>query len=472
MRKVVIVGGGIAGLACAYYAKSLLQRYRVDAEIMLVEKENRLGGTIHTIREKGCIIEGGPDCFLSEKPWALMLARELGVAHRISGTNEANKGTYILSKGKLHPLPEGVMLMVPTRIIPLLTSSLLSWRGKLRMGLDVFIPKFQKEKDESLAEFVTRRLGKEALEKIAEPLVAGVHAGVPETMSLKSAFPRFKQLEDEYGSLIRGMLSKMRELKGLQKKSSSNDVTMFVTFQDGLGEFVEHIKTNLDEKEILTGKRVASLLPEQSKGWRVSYDDGSEMFADVVILTTPAFAASEIVGEVDKQLAEELRAIPYISTGTVSMLFDESRVPPLKGFGFVVPRNEKRKIMAGTWSSRKFFNRAPEGKALLRCFIGGAYHPELLEEDNQSLVKICLEELRSIVGLKEEPESAWVFKWQRSMPQTIIGHQERMRIIEERLSHLKGIFLGGGAYYGLGIPDCIKQGKLAAEKAIEYLKSI
>lgn len=470
MKKIIIIGGGISGLASAYYAKSLIQRENLSAKVVLIEKESRLGGTICTLRDKDCIIEGGPDCFLSEKPWALLLARELGVTHRISGTNEANKGTYILSKGKLHPLPDGVMLMVPTRILPLLTSSLLSWRGKVRMGLDLFIPKLKEEKDESLAEFVERRLGKEALEKIAEPLVAGVHAGVPETMSLASAFPRFKGLEEEYGSLIRGMLARMKKLKGTQKKTV-DEYTMFVTFQDGLGEFVEHIKAELDDNEIITGRKAISL-SSSGEEWTVNFENGEKISANAVIIASPAFIAGDILREVDNQLSEELQAIPYVSTGTASMLFDESRVPPLKGFGFVVPRSEGRKIMAGTWSSRKFFNRAPTGKVLLRCFFGGAYHPELLDKDENSIVDMCLEELRSIVGLKSNPESAWVFKWHRSMPQTVIGHQQRMKRIEERLSRLKGIFLAGGAYYGLGIPDCINQGKNSAEKAIKYLKSI
>lgn len=468
MKRVAIIGGGISGLAAAYYLKRYAAAKGLPIEVCVIERERRLGGAIRTEYKDGFTVEAGPDCFLSEKPWAITMARDLKVSKCIEGTNEANKGAYIFSKGKLYQLPEGVMLMVPTRIMPMITTGLLSWPGKIRMGLDLFIRPRKDDVEESLAEFVKRRLGQEACEKIAEPLVAGVHAGVPETMSLRASFPRFKQLEDEYGSLIKGMIVRMRESQKMQHGGKSL-WTMFVTFHEGLGEFIKYIRSTFQDNEVLAGYGVRSIVKKTAGGWIIERVDAPAIEADSIICATPAYVTADLLAEIAHELAEELREIPYTSTATVSLAFDESTIPKLKGFGFVVPRSQKRKIMAATWTSRKFFNRAPEGKALLRCFIGGAHQPDMVNQDDNTLINSSLDELRSIVGLNATPLNAWVFRWPFSMPQTIIGHEARMRRIEERIANLPGIEICGGAYYGLGIPNCVQQGQLAAKRLIDSI---
>lgn len=468
MRRVVIIGGGISGLAAAYYLKRYASEKAIPIEIRVLERERRLGGTIKTVYEDGFTVEGGPDCFLSEKPWALTMAREMGVEWQIVGTNEENKGTYIYSDEKLYRLPEGVMLMVPTRILPMLTTGLLTLHGKIRMGMDLFIKPRKDDVEESLAEFVTRRLGREALEKIAEPLVAGVHAGAPESMSLRATFPRFKQLEDDHGSLIKGMLARMRQT---HKKNSgdNNPLTMFVTFHDGLGEFIGHLRSTFKDEELLIGHSVTTIMKKTAGGWLINIVNAPMMEADAIISAVPAYQTSAFLHNVDTELAEELRQIPYVSTATVSLAFESHILPKLKGFGFVVPRDQNRKIMAATWTSRKFFNRSPEGTTLLRCFFGSAHQPGMFNQDDETFIRTALAELRHIAGLNAEPLKAWVFRWPFSMPQTIIGHEARMQRIRERLALLPGIEICGGAYYGLGIPDCVYQGQLAAERLANWL---
>jgi len=465
-RRVAVVGGGISGLAAGYFIKEKAAAAGIELELRLFEKESRLGGTILTEERDGFVIEGGPDCFLSEKPWARELARRLGIGERIEGTREANKGTFILSGDRLHPLPEGVYLMVPTLMWPLLFSSLLSWPGKLRMGLDLVIPPRRDGKEETLAEFVTRRLGREALEKIAEPLVAGVHAGIPETMSLRASFPRFQKLEDEHGSLIRGMLAAMARRKKAPARNSS--LTMFLTVREGLAGLVDEIARTFAPGEIVAGDPVTGLTGRGE--YQITLASGKTVSADVVVLAAPSYISAELISEMDKELAALLQAIPYVSTATISLAFREQDLPPLSGFGFVVPRTENRRIMAATWTSRKFLHRSPEGFALLRCFIGGANHPELIALDDSAMTKLALEELHDIVHLHAEPLLARAFRWPRSMPQTVVGHEARMARVNERLKLLPGLYLTGGAYHGLGIPDCIHQGELAAEQTAGFLK--
>ena len=466
-RRVAVVGGGISGLAAGYFIKEKAAAAGIEIELRLFEKENRLGGTILTEERDGFVLEGGPDCFLSEKPWALALARRLGMGERIEGTREANKGTFILSGGRLHPLPEGVYLMVPTMIRPLLFSSLLSWPGKLRMGLDLVIPPRRDGQEETLAEFVTRRLGKEALEKIAEPLVAGVHAGVPETMSLRASFPRFQKLEDEHGSLIRGMLAAMAARKQTPAPGSDSSHTMFLTVREGLGGLVAELAKTFAPGEIVAGDPVTGLTGRGE--YQLALASGKTVAADAVVLAAPSYAAAGLIAELDIELAALLQAIPYVSTATISLAFREQDLPRLEGFGFVVPRTEKRRIMAATWTSRKFLHRSPDGSALLRCFIGGANHPELVDLDDSAMYEMALEELHTIIHLHAEPLFARAFRWPRSMPQTVVGHEARMARVSERLKLLPGLYLTGGAYNGLGIPDCVHHGELAAEQVIKNL---
>lgn len=476
MKRVVVIGGGIAGLAAAYSLREHRKPGDKDFEIVLIERKDRLGGNIRTEKDSGFLIEGGPDCFLSEKPWAMELCKRIGLEDELLNTNEANRKTFVLSGGKLHELPEGVILMIPTRIMPLATSSLISIPGKIRMGLEVFIPRKKDKGDETLGSFVRRRLGQEVLDKIAEPLVAGVHAGDPETMSVRASFPKFVQLEEEHGSLIKGMLKRMELMKKTHMApgaSPKKKVTMFLTLKGGLSDFVNTLAGRLEgfaDTHIKKGLSVKSVLSVDG-GYEVAFEGGEpSMRADAVVVAAPAYAASAVLSELDKALSEKLLTIPYVSTATVSIAFKKKDVAhPLNGFGFVVPRTEKRGIMAATWTSVKFSHRAPDDSVLIRCFVGGAKNMELVSLNDEEMIKMVRKELREIMGIEAEPVLARVFRWINSMPQYTVGHEERIASIEEMVSRHPGLYITGSAYHGIGISDSIRNGEVVAKKIIHQL---
>ncbi len=395
MSRVVVIGGGIAGLTTCYHILQEAREAGKNIDVTLIDKGERPGGNIRTEHIQGFLIEGGPDCFLSEKPWALQLCRRLGLDSSILPTSKPRGKTYVFSRGKLHLLPEGVILMVPTKMIPLLTSSLLTLRGKLRMAIEPFIPKKKGNADESLGEFVTRRLGKEALDKIAEPLVAGVHAGDPDTMSIRSSFPKFVELEEQYGSLVKGMVARMASMKkktaageaksvkdaaksATPKGASSGTpstkprMTMFVTLKNGLGELVDKLLAEIKDVELLRETSVSDMT-ETNGGYQVTTDTGRVIDAAVVVVATPAYISAQLVRKIDLELSKKLLTIPYASTATISIGYNKKDIKhPMDGFGFVVPGSEERGIMAASWSSIKWAGRAPDDKILMRCFVGGA----------------------------------------------------------------------------------------------------
>lgn len=472
MKRVVIIGGGIGGLSTAYSLREH-QPKGADIEIVVLEKGGRVGGNIRTEKINGFLIEGGPDCFLSEKPWAMELCKRLGMAEDLLPTNDENRNTFVLSGGKLHVLPEGVILMIPTKILPLATSSLISMAGKVRMGLELFIPRKKDREDESLGDFVKRRLGQEALDKIAEPLVAGVHAGDPDTMSVRSSFPKFVQLEEEHGSLIRGMIKRMASArKAPRPASTGKKVSMFMTLKGGLGTLIENLVAELSKfgnTYIRTNAAVSGIARKNGR-YQVDIEGGEKMDADAVIIAAPAYAASSMVKGLDAALAEKLLTIPYVSTATVSIAFRKSDIKhPLKGFGFVVPKIEKRKIMAATWTSQKFKYRAPDDMVLIRCFVGGSKDAQLVSLNDEEMIRMAREELKDIMGIDAEPALARVYRWINSMPQYTIGHQQRIDWIDERVGRLEGLYLTGSAYYGIGISDSIRTGEIMAKKALHFL---
>lgn len=474
MKRVVIIGGGIAGLAAAY---SLREHSGASFEIRIIERKDRLGGNIRTEREGGFLIEGGPDCFLSEKPWAMELCKRVGLGDELLPTNEQNKKTFVLSRGKLHVLPEGVILMVPTKILPLATSSLISIPGKIRMALELFVPKRTAKGDESLGDFVRRRLGREALEKIAEPLVAGVHAGDPETMSVRASFPKFVQLEEDYGSLIKGMIKRMELLKSAHKPAANpvapkKKITMFITLKNGLGTLIDTLEEKVSaskETSITTGVNVSGV-ERKGDGYEVVLEGGEKIHADAVVIAAPAYAAASLVKGFDGALSEKLLTIPYVSTATVSIAFRKKDIKhSLNGFGFVVPKVEKRKIMAATWTSVKFSYRAPDDSVLIRCFVGGSKDTSLLGANDEEMVKTVRQELKDIMGIDAEPVLSRVFRWMNSMPQYTIGHEDRIAWIDERVAGYPGFYLVGSAYHGIGISDSIRYGEIVAKKVLHHI---
>ncbi len=476
MRRAIIIGGGLSGLSTAYYLQQEVARSRLDIETILIEKENRFGGCIVTDEVGDFIIEGGPDCFLAEKPWAIQLCEELGLGDRLLCTNEENRRVFILSSGKLHQLPEGFMLMVPTSITPFLKSSLISLPGKIRMAMDLFLPRKRTDEEESLAQFVKRRLGNEALEKIAEPLVAGIHAGTPETMSLSSTFPRFIQLEEEYRSLILGMLARGRKASEFNKKRSGPKKTMFMSLVDGMMELTDAIQGRLDEGSLLPDKKVVRInhigkaTTRDHSPYEVHLEDGEILEADSVVLATPTYITAELLQEMAGTLSEVLLLIPYVSTATISLVYRASEIHhPLDGFGFVIPRAERRKIMASTWTSVKFPHRSRPDSALLRAFVGGAHNEDLVDLDDEEMLKVVRGELMDIMGITAQPIITRIYRWDKSMPQYMLGHAERLSHLEEELLHYPGLYLTGCAYRGIGISDCIHEGQLTTEKVLKFL---
>ena len=464
-HNVVIVGGGVTGLTVAH----TLMTSNPSLDIALVELEEKLGGKIVTERVNGFVIEGGPDSFISYKPWAMELCRKLGLENRFTGTNRDQKTTYILRGNRLIELPEGLMLLAPTRLIPFVRSPLFSIMGKLRVGLDLLIPKRRDTEDESLAGFVRRRMGREAVERLAGPLLAGIYAGDPKRMSLKATFPQLAELEQKYGSLIRGMLARRWEMTGISQKSSAP--TMFMTLRSGLGELVEALVKQIGRVHLLTGRRVIELLPRGESGYDLKLDDGKELSAQAVVLTAPAFVTAGLVERLEPELSKQLLDIRYVSTATVSIAFRRSGFPhPLNGFGFVVAGDLSQEVMACTWTSTKFPHRAPHDHVLLRCFLGGEGREEVVGRSDEELIRLVRKNLQSVLGVVQEPALVKIYRWIRANPQYDVGHLDKVKTIEKRVSRYPGLFLAGAAYHGVGIPDCIRSGMQAAEKALNYLK--
>jgi oxygen-dependent protoporphyrinogen oxidase len=508
MKHVIIVGGGITGLSAAYHLQEEAKAAGMPITYTLLESDSRLGGKIKTEYADGFTIDGGPDCFLSRKPWAIQLCRKLGLGDELLGTNDDKRKTFVLNKGKLTPLPDGVLLVIPTRFVPFATSRLITWHGKMRMGMDLFIPPRKDDGDETVANFIRRRLGKEALEKIAEPLMSGIHISDPEYQSLLGSFPRFREMELKHGSLIRAMISQ-RKPKGahgshgssngtnpllhtglrqitrmvgvpMPDKSATNGssqpkpMSMFMTLRKGLGQFVNQLIDSL-EGTLLTDKQAVSLELCSTNGhaprYQVRTSDGETFEGDAVIMATPAYATATLMDGVNPALATDLRKIRYVTTSTVSMGFRLEDVgKPFGGFGFVIPRKENRKITGCTWSSTKFSYRVPDNHLLLRAFIGGPGHEHLAEQEDDALVAMVRNELRDTMGLQATPVLTRVFRWTKANPQYDVGHLDRVSEMHASCESQPGLFITGSAYDGVGVPDCVNHGHKAAKKAVDLLK--
>ncbi|MFQ5580491.1 MAG: protoporphyrinogen oxidase [Nitrospiria bacterium] len=463
IKKVVIVGGGITGLSTAFFLQEKGKETGCTIDITLIEGESRLGGMIHTERVDDFILEGGPDSFITQKPGAVDLCRRLGLMDDLVHTREVEKSVYILSSGKLRPLPEGFNLMVPGRLTPFLFSPLVSPIGKVRMGLDLVIPKKNSPEDESIASFVRRRLGDEALQKFAEPILAGIFAGDVEKLSLYATFPQFASLEKSSRSLILGMWT--RRMAAAKKGGTKPELTLFVTLREGLSSLVSSIRKKLDEVKFVSDTRVSGIDPQNS-GYAV-FTENEKHLADAVAVTTKTDTAARWIEGWDPSLSALLKEIEYVSTATVSLGFRREDVHhSLNGFGFVVPRREGKKIIASTWSSTKFPGRAPEGHVLVRAFLGGAHHEDLVGRDEDELIGLVRKELQPILGIQAEPVVAKTFRWIKSRPQYNLGHLDRIAMIEKEAKKHPGFFLAGAAYRGVGLPDCIRQGMETAEKII------
>ena len=461
--RLVVVGGGITGLAAAHHALELARERRIALELTLVEARERLGGTIATERAGGFLIEAGPDSFLSEKPWALALCRRLGLEDRLARTDDRYRKVFVWHAGRLHPLPDGWELLAPTRLAPFLSSRLFSWPGKLRMAFDLVLPRGIAD-DESLGAFVRRRLGREALERVAQPLVAGIYTADPDDLSLTATMPRFAELERRERSIILGLWRASR--RAPQAGISGARFGLFVTLKEGMEELVAALATRIQSDAVLLKHRVAGV-ERRGNRWRVTTVEGADLDAERVVVATESHAAARMLRYVDPTLATLLAEIPYASSATVTLGYRRAEVPhPLDGFGFVVPRAEGRALLACTFSSVKYPGRAPEGDVLLRAFVGGALNEAVLERDDATLVMRARDELRQAMGIRAAPVLTRVFRWPKAMPQYHVGHLARVDTIERLVRALPGLDLAGGAYRGVGISDCVRSGEGAAERAL------
>ncbi len=473
MAHAVIAGGGISGLTAAYRLRRLARAAGIDLRITLVEADTRLGGKILTEQVDDLIIEAGPDSFLSQKLPAIQLCQELGLSDRLIGTREGGGGTYILREGRLEPLPEGITMLVPTKLRPLISSRLLSTRAKLRMGLDVLIPprtsSDDESDDESVAAFVTRRLGREAFERMAQPLLSGIDAGDANQLSLEATFPRLRQIEREHGSLVRGMLAQRRQRQ--TTSGGGQRYTPFVSLRAGIGELVDALAAQLEDVDIRLGTAVSGIEQQPSGGYRVRLSDDETLKADVLLLATPADVSAGLLAPVRPDLAALLRSIPYVSSATITLAYRQADVGKLgEGRGFVIPRVENRELTAVTWASNKFPYRAPDGLMLLRAFVGRAGRESAVDLPDDLILRIVREELREILGLTAQPVMSRIYRWHQALPQYVLGHLDRLAEIDRELADLPGLFLLGAAYRGVGIPDCIQSGNQAAEHALALLK--
>jgi protoporphyrinogen/coproporphyrinogen III oxidase len=457
-KKVVVIGGGISGLSAAYD----LTRAGIDCTV--IEKQARVGGVIETRVIAECVLESGPDSFLSAKPEAFALIKELGLENDVIGSNDRNRTTYIVRRGHLTKLPEGVMMIVPSRVMPMVKTNLLGWPTKIRMGLEYFRKPGQAPKDgrdRSVAEFVTDHFGQETLDYLAEPLLSGVYGGDPAQLSVASVLPRFLEMERKYGSLVRGALASRTPTTTNSRKTGPAPAPLFRTLKRGLGSMVDALAAR-----VTVSRASAEKIEKTSGGFRVrAHDNWIE--ADQVIVACPAWSAAGLVAPLDPPLADLLGGIDYSSSLMLALVYKAQDFNGMRaGFGFLVPKKERKRLAACTFVGTKFSDRVPGDRIALRCFFGGIGDSAVLEEPDERIVAIAREELRTILGLTAAPIETKVSRWPHSMAQYAVGHQKRVESIRARAAAIPGLHLAGNAYEGIGIPDCIRTGRAAAARII------
>jgi protoporphyrinogen/coproporphyrinogen III oxidase len=460
MTRIAIVGGGISGLSAAYAIEG--RRRAGDAvEYTLYESSSRLGGVLRTEQIEGCVVEAGPDSFVSEKPWASDLCRALGIGDQLIGSNDTDRKTYILTRGRLVEMPDGLMFMVPTRIWPTGLSPLFSWKTKLRMTRELLEQPRAAERDESVAAFVERHYGREMVERVADPLLSGIYGGEAAHLSVRAVLPRFAEMERTHGSLGRSMLAARKKMSDQKKPAAP----LFTSLQNGMEFLANTLVSRLERSALLVHAPVLALQREAG-GWVVSAGMKSDHF-DGVIVAIPAHAAAEILSLVSSDLASELAAIAYGSSITIGLGYKgevRQSLPP--GFGFLVPRSEGKRLLAVTFVHNKFPHRAPEDMALLRCFFSGANAEGIWSLGDHQIVEIVRGELKEILGLRAEPGFARVYKWKSAMAQYGVGHLERLERIEWLRQQLPGLALAGNGYRGIGVPDCVRSGQDAVKQLL------
>jgi protoporphyrinogen/coproporphyrinogen III oxidase len=458
MTRIAIIGGGISGLSAAYTLEEK-RRGGVPVEYVLYESSSRLGGVLRTDHVAGCVVEAGPDSFITEKPWAADLCRSLGLGDQLIGSNDADRKTYILKRGRLVEMPDGLMFMVPTKILPTGLSPLFSWSTKLRMARELLHPPRLVDHDESVAEFVERHYGGEMVDRLADPLLSGVYGGEAANLSVRAVLPRFAEMERAHGSLGRAMLAARKKAKDGARGSRP---ALFTSLKRGMQHVAESVVARLTPSALMTNAPVQAIQPENS-GWVVSAGLNSDHF-DGVIVALPGPTTADLLRMADPELSAEIAGVQYSSSITVGLGYDyevRRSLPP--GFGLLVPRSEGRQLLAATFVHNKFPHRAPEDRALLRCFFAGANAENVWNLTDDQIVGVVRNELQQILGLRAEPTFARVYKWKSAMAQYGVGHLERLERIERLRQQVPGLMLAGNAYRGIGVPDCVRSGRDAAE---------
>jgi oxygen-dependent protoporphyrinogen oxidase len=460
MKRIAVIGGGISGLSAAF----TLEKHRrkgIPLEYVLLESSNRFGGVIQTERLDGCVLEAGPDSFLTEKPWAADLCRELGLGDQLIGSNDAERKTYLLVKKRLVSIPDGLMFMVPTRLVPTFFSPLFSWRTKLRILREWFYRRGENHEESTVANFVQRHYGREMVERVADPLLAGVYGGSADELSVLSVLPRFLEMEQKYGSLGKGMVA-MRKRRG-----ASAGAPLFTSLKQGIQQMVDALLAQIPEPMRRTDARIQSVSREAGH-WQVVSNGGSEEF-DAVIVATPAYVTADLLHS-ETELTKELSAIPYSSSMTVILGYEaDIRASLPLGFGFLVPRTGNLHILAATFVHNKFPHRAPADRALIRCFLGGNREEEILRRSDDEIQSVVLRELAQVLGLQAAPLLVRISRWRKAMAQYPVGHSSRIARIRNLLAQASGLALAGNAYSGIGVPDCIRSGSEAAAKVLTDL---
>ena len=465
-KHAIVIGGGITGLAACYRLQREAAARAIPLDITLLEAGGRVGGVIQTEHRDGFLIEHGPDAFISTKPAAKALCEEIGIADQFIGTNPKVRRSFVIRNGTLHPVPEGFYMMAPGAFKPFLKTPLFSWRGKLRMALDLVIPRRGRDTDEAVAHFVRRRLGTEAFTRMAQPMIGGIYTSDAENLSLQATFPRFLEMEKAHGSIIKALRAQKKQAAQTSRDTSGPRYSLFLSFKSGMQTLTDTLTQAVSSSIRLDAKVEHIQQTSDGNAWHVSLANGETLNAELLCIALPAPHTAALIGDLSSPLTSKLKAIPYASSATVNLAFHREDIThPLDGMGFVVPATENLSLIGCSFSSVKFENRAPTDHVLLRAFVG----EPTSKKTEAELIELCQADLTPLLGLKNAPQFATVRMYSQAMAQYQVGHQDVVSRIEQFTSELRGLALAGNGYQGVGIPDCIRSGEAAALTLLDAL---
>ncbi len=467
-KRVAVIGGGISGLAAIHR----LHELDPSLEVTLYEAGESLGGVLQTVRQDGFLIERGADNFITNVPWGLDLCRRIGFEDQLLETNSEHRQAFVVSRGRLRKIPEGFVIMAPSRTWPIISTPILSPLGKFRMACEYFLPGRPPEGDESLASFVRRRFGRETYDRLVQPLIGGIYTGDPDKLSVLSTMPRFVEMERKHGSLIRAIWKQAAKKRAQTQGTSGARYSMFVAPRDGMSSLLDAIADRLPQSAVRTGTPVEQLTRSDDDGWTLTLggSQAERCRADAVIVASNAAASADLVADLDGEIADTLRQIPHASCSIVSLAYDRDQIGHrMDGFGFVVPAVEDRQVISGSFSSVKYPGRAPDGQVLVRAFIGGQLQAHLAELPDEELTKIARDEMGQLMSITGDPKLVLISRYREAMPQYYVGHIERIAQLEKRAAELRGLHFTGNAFGGVGMPFCIHRAERTAEKVLEEL---